>query len=316
MIPELFPRDHYYCVLDEQPDVLVPPDALVPYAGRGGSEALVVNPRCWMGWHGSLPPALAAAAVSSSQLFDFPWIIWVDDPDRATLWPFWLGPRYAELLQHLHPGQVYDGGLPSDVVHALRVADILTTPEAASLRRQAWSEISAAAAAQFERGLVPLAGLLPPFHLGALRRYYRYHTRVGSFALGDEQAPGRYVSFDEPTTRFVHEQLARTVSDVARRVVIPSYNYLALYQGGASLDPHTDREACEYTLSLCIDATPDPRAFGAWPLNVAVDGGPVSITQGIGEALLFRGRYLTHWRDPLPAGYTSSSVLFHFVDAS
>jgi len=38
-------------------------------------------------------------------------------------------------------------------------------------------------------------------------------------------------------------------------------------------------------------------------------------TQGIGDALLFRGRYLSHWRDQLPEGYTSSSILFHFVDA-
>jgi hypothetical protein len=45
------------------------------------------------------------------------------------------------------------------------------------------------------------------------------------------------------------------ISDVARRVVVPSHNYLAFYQEGATLDPHTDREACEYTLSLCIDAT-------------------------------------------------------------
>jgi len=59
-------------------------------------------------------------------------------------------------------------------------------------------------------------------------------------------------------TRFVHQQLARTISDVARRVLVPSYSYLSLYQGGATLDPHTDREACEYTLSLCTDPAPDP----------------------------------------------------------
>jgi hypothetical protein len=43
--------------------------------------------------------------------------------------------------------------------------------------------------------------------------------------------------------------------------------------------------------------------------------GAISLTQGIGEALLFRGRYLTHWRDRLPEGYTSSSILFHYVNA-
>jgi hypothetical protein len=43
--------------------------------------------------------------------------------------------------------------------------------------------------------------------------------------------------------------------------------------------------------------------------------GPQAFTQDIGDALLFRGRYLTHWRDRLPEGYTSSSILFHFIEA-
>jgi hypothetical protein len=49
-----------------------------------------------------------------------------------------------------------------------------------------------------------------------------------------------------------------------RRAVVPSHSYLALYRGGATLDPHADLEACEYTISLCIDATPDPQTHGAW----------------------------------------------------
>ncbi len=315
MIPEFFPRERYYCVLDEQPDFLVPADALAQYARPHDGSPLIVNPRCWLGWNGSLPPALAAAAAWHERLFDFEWTIWVDDPDRGTLWPFWLGPGYAALLENWAPGQDCDSDLPQDITERLLTADILTTPWTAEQRRQAWAATAGQTAAQFERGYVQLTGLLPPFHIGALRRYYRYHTRMGTFALGDDQTPGRYVAYDEPTTRYVQQQLTRTVSDLARRVVVPSYSYLALYQGGAALDPHTDREACEYTISLCIDATPDPQTHGAWPLRLMTADGEVSVTQGIGDALLFRGRYLTHWRDQLPAGYTSSSVLFHFVDA-
>jgi hypothetical protein len=315
MIPEFFPRERYYCVLDEQPDFLVPIGTLEGHDGRHDGSPLIVNPRCWLGWNGSLPPALAAAATWHQRLFDFEWTVWVDDPDRGTLWPYWLGPGYAALLEDWVPGQLRNDGLPRDMIEQLLTADILTTPSAAERRRQAWTSTVGHAAAQFERGYVQLSGLLPPFHIGALRRYYRYHTRTGTFVLGDDQTPGRYVAYDEPTTRYVQQQLTRTVSDLVRRVVVPSYGYLALYQGGAILDPHTDREACEYTISLCIDATPDPQTHGSWPLHLTTADGEVSLTQDIGDALLFRGRYLTHWRDQLPAGYTSSSILFHFVDA-
>lgn len=315
MIPDLFPRDHYYCVLDDQPDFLVPSGVLEQAASLRGTRPLVVNPRCWLGWYGPLPAALAPAAAAHDTLFDFTWTIWVDDPDRGTLWPYYLGPYYASLLENWTPGQPYDGGLPAEVEERLLAADILTVPNAAEWRRHAWATAVDQAAAHIDRGYVQLSGLLPPFQIGALRRYYRYHTRVGTFLLGDDQSPGRYVSYDESTTRYVHQQLTRTVSDLVRRVVVPSYSYLALYQGGAALDPHTDRDACEYTISLCIDATPDPQTHGAWPLHLMTEDGQVSVVQGIGDALLFRGRYLTHWRDPLPMGYTSSSILFHYVDA-
>ena len=315
MTPDLFPRDRYYCVLDEQPDFLVPPGALEQYAGLQGATPLVVNPRCWLGWHGQLPAALAAAAGAHDNLFDFTWTVWIDDPDRGTLWPYWLGPYYAALLEDWAPGQPYDGGLPAEVEERLLIADILTVPDAAEWRRQAWATAVDQAAGQIDRGYLPVSGLLPPFQVGALRRYYRYHTRVGTFALGDQQSPGRYVAYDEATTKYVHQQLTRTVSDLARRVVVPSYSYLCLYQGGATLDQHTDRDACEYTISLCIDATPDPQTHGAWPLHLMTEDGQVSLVQGIGDAVLFRGRYLTHWRDQLPMGYTSSSILFHYVDA-
>jgi len=315
MTPELFPRDHYYCVLDEQPDFLVPPGTLDGYADPPDPSSLVVNPRCWLGWHGPLPPAAASAAAWHQNLFDFEWSVWVEDPDRGTLWPYWLGPRYAALLEDWTPGQPYGGGLPPDVVDRLVKAEILVLPGAAEWRRQAWAATVAEAAPLMDRGYLQLSGLLPPFHIAALRRYYRYHTRMGTFDLGDDQTPGRYVAYDEPTTSYVHQQFVRTVSDLTRRVVTRSYNYLALYQGGAVLDPHTDREACEYTISLCIDATPDPQTHGAWPLHLATVDGQVTLILGIGDAVLFRGRSMTHWRDRLPEGYTSSSILFHFVNA-
>jgi hypothetical protein len=314
MIPEFFPRDRYYCVLDEQPEMLVPPTLLNGY-GQLHDVPLIVNPRCWPGWKAPLPPALSAAAVSPDRLFDIPWIIWVEDPDRATLWPYWLGREFAGLLEDLRPGTAYAGDLPPQAAAALEMADILITPEAPLQRRRAWASASAVAATQFSAGYVQLSRLLPPAHVGALRRYYRYHMRMGTFPLGDEQTAGRYVAYDEPMTRYIHHQLTYTLSDVIGSVIKPSYSYLAFYQGGAELEPHTDREACEYTLSLCIDATPDPMTYGAWPLHLMTPDGPRSYALGIGEALLFRGRQFAHWRDRLPDGYTASSVLFHFVDA-
>jgi hypothetical protein len=108
--------------------------------------------------------------------------------------------------------------------------------------------------------------------------------------------------------------LTNTISDLSGTLVKPSYSYLALYQGGAELDRHIDREQCEYSVTLCVDASPEPDAQVAWPIQLQTSEGELRIWQHIGDGLLYRGRYLPHWRDRLPDGYTSSSLLLHYVD--
>ena len=74
-----------------------------------------------------------------------------------------------------------------------------------------------------QRGYAPLRNLLHPFHVAALRRYYRYMIRTGRVYLGDNQSARRYVAHNESVTRFFHHQIAPTVSAVVGEPVKPSY---------------------------------------------------------------------------------------------
>jgi hypothetical protein len=312
LTPDFFPPDRYYCLLDEQPDYLIPPRLL---RGREGYGPLMINPQCWFAWQGPAPPDIAARAGPIDRFYDTPWIVWVDDPATRGLTPFWLGPELAHVLYQLTPGQLLPGGLSDELRNLLWTAQIVVTPDHAARRRRQWMEAARWYCAQFPRGFVALDDLIHPFHLGALRRYYRHQTRTGRLQLGDDQAAWRYVAHNEPVARFFHQQLTYLISDVSGALVTPSYSYVTLYQGGANLDPHTDREQCEYTLSLCFDATPEPPAQVPWPVNLLTAEGALSVRQHLGDGLLFRGRYLTHWRDRLADDQTSSSILFHYVDA-
>ncbi len=92
--------------------------------------------------------------------------------------------------------------------------------------------------------------LIHPFHIAALRRYYRYLIRTGAIRLGDGQSPRRYVAYNEPVARFFHHDIAATLSAVAGEPIKPSYVYLASYLSGAELKKHTDREQCEFSVTL------------------------------------------------------------------
>jgi hypothetical protein len=310
MTPYGFPSEYYHCLLDEQPYYLVPTRLF----DSESSGPLVVNPRCWFAWHGALPPDKAARAAGAEHLLPSDWMIWVDDPGAGGLWPYWLGEEFIHWAAHLFPGCAPTIALPPHVEWAFRQARILVAPGDGERRRSEWLRVIAAAAPSFERGYAGLAGLIPALHLGALRRYYRYHTRAGSFALGDGQVDRRFVAHDEPVARFFHAQLAQAVSDIARTVVKPSYCYLAAYESGSFLPSHTDREQCEYSVTLCVDASPEPAAETPWPLRLDSPDGTLHVWQHLGDGLLYRGRHLPHSREPLPAGYTSTSLLFHYVD--
>ena len=59
----------------------------------------------------------------------------------------------------------------------------------------------------------------------------------------------------------------------------------------------------------------DAEGRSPWALKLTGRDGTIhSLHQGVGEALIFKGRELRHGRDMLPEGHRSASLLFHFVD--
>ena len=164
-----------------------------------------------------------------------------------------------------------------------------------------------------EKGYAPVADLIHPFHLAALRRYYRYLIRTGAIRLGDRQSPRRYAAYNEPVARFFHQDIAAKLSAVAGQPLKPSYVYLASYLSGAALRKHTDREQCEFSVTLCLDFSPEPALETPWPIRLGTPGGTVTVYQALGDALAYRGTRVPHYRDALGEGQTSTSIFFHYV---
>jgi hypothetical protein len=112
--------------------------------------------------------------------------------------------------------------------------------------------------------------------------------------------------------RFFHHQLTIYVGQVAGVAVKPSYAYVSAYQGGAVLERHVDREQCEFTMSLLVERSTEGEA-AEWPLYFDTSEGTVEVFQSVGEAVLFRGTKLPHYRPRLAHGQTYMSLLFHYV---
>lgn len=244
-------------------------------------------------------------------------LVWVSDPVTGFAAPYWAPRGWAAALSQLRPGESGQS-LPAQLVPALHAVGALIDPTASGSSDHARAHPLDEAAAHFRvSSYAAVSCLVPPAHLVALGSYQRALIGSGQVPLGDAQCKRRYGMHNEPIARFFLHQVRAAVARIVGRPVRPAYTYSVSYEAGAVLAPHTDREQCEYTVSLLVnataDATPDAESE-PWPLWLEVGGEPVAVRQRPGDALLFAGRRLRHWRDRLPDGRTSTSLLLHYVD--
>jgi hypothetical protein len=298
-------------LLSEQPGYLVPAHL------RGevpDDDALVLDPGAWCSsWGGEVPAHVAAGQPLPDEFLGGADLIWPRAPTAGAAAPFWLDPATRDELSRLRAGGAPPLELAPPARAALASAGVLVRPDGPG-RRAAGDEWAAAARSFRDEGHCAMRGLVHPFHVGALRRHCRRLLRTGGMTLGDRGNPRRFVAHNEGVARFFHRQLTSTVAAVAGVPVKPSYVYVASYQSGAELPLHGDRAQCEYSITLLVDFTPDPDGASPWPLHLLTAGGRVTVWQALGDALLYRGRRLAHYRDRLPEGMTSTSILFHYVD--
>ncbi|MFZ0807042.1 MAG: hypothetical protein WAN03_12695 [Candidatus Sulfotelmatobacter sp.] len=308
-----FPPDRFFCLLDELPLHLIPRHATglqVP----DDAEPLFLNPDCMICPDGVVPEELSQRRDLLSGFSIQGTMAWVRRREPPSLLPFWLGPEIEAVVRGLRPEQPVSSCLPRELRNLLAAAKILVSKKRA-FDQPSEQNLHQTGTLFRERGYAPLASLIHPFHVAALRRYYRYLIRSGALRLGDGQSSQRYVAYNEPVARFFHHQIAATLSTIAGEPLKPSYVYLASYFGGAELQKHTDREQCEFSVTLCLDFSPEPELETPWPIHLDTPAGTVTVYQAMGDGLAYRGTRLPHYRSKLGEGLTSTSIFFHYVAA-
>ena len=244
---------------------------------------------------------------SDSQIADLPlqWIrredttiCWMADEESGVSWPVWLTQRDAAALE-CQP--------------ALSDWQVASPASASS----AWSVRMETARRELEeRGYTIVEQLVPEHVLGGLNAYYAALVQNGFLVNGDEQSR-RHNLHNEPVTCWLHRHTKPLVDRIIPERVTCSYTYLGFYMPGSALDRHTDREQCEYTLSLAIRAEPSARREDAWPLYLELpDSSHVANLLAPGDAIVFKGRVLPHFRETLQENRVAWFALLHFVPTS
>jgi hypothetical protein len=158
------------------------------------------------------------------------------------------------------------------------------------------------------RGFLVMPQLLEPALAAFFWSYV--HTKFASLLLtGDDQVPNTPAGYGDPAFDGLLEYLRPSVEKHSGLRLLPTYSYFRLYKRGDVLKRHRDRKACEISLSLNIGQRPaEP-----WPLCVESERESYSASLLPGDALLYRGIDLFHWRE-VYEGEALVQVFLHYVD--
>jgi hypothetical protein len=125
-------------------------------------------------------------------------------------------------------------------------------------------------------------------------------------------ARGQYEEYAPLFGETLLERLLPIMESSTGYTLSPTYSFWRLYQGGASLERHTDRLSCE--LSVSINIAVEPPGF-VWPLWVRdLRGNEVSLPLLPGDGAIYKGCELPHWRSTFE-GQLQYQMFLHYVRA-
>ena len=97
------------------------------------------------------------------------------------------------------------------------------------------------------------------------------------------------------------------VSEILEESVLPTYTYARVYKNGSVLKKHSDRDACEISLTLHLGGD---KPWLIWIKNP--EGEDRSVELKSGDAMMYRGTISECWRDEYE-GEEYAQVFLHYV---
>lgn len=133
-----------------------------------------------------------------------------------------------------------------------------------------------------------------------------------SSLLTDKQSSFNTYSKGYKTTfDYILPVLQPIIEKTIEKALIPTYAFGRIYYAGSLLYRHSDRQACEISMSLCVSSSEDY----PWPIWITDKTGVnKSVNLNPGDAIIYNG-YLPHWRDAYD-GKEQIQLFCHFVDAN
>jgi len=125
--------------------------------------------------------------------------------------------------------------------------------------------------------------------------------------LGDGQIADTPFAWGDPFMDVLLLSLLPQIELLSGLALYPTYSYFRVCKHGDVLPRHTDRFACEISLTLCLGGD------RIWPFWLESPNGVVKVKMAPGDGVLYRGIECAHWREAFE-GTRLAQVFLHYVE--
>ena len=157
-------------------------------------------------------------------------------------------------------------------------------------------------------GYVVVKQLLPRVMCHYISENIKFLEACSYFPYGDIQVEKAFSAPSPFVTETLLDIMTPTFSKAVNCELYPTYSYLRIYLKGAYLERHQDRPSCEVSATM-------PLSYDSpyiWPIYLESDGQTLAVELEPGDALIYKGMELPHWRETFE-GERQVQVFLHYV---
>lgn len=168
-------------------------------------------------------------------------------------------------------------------------------------------------AERFEKnGCVLVKNFIDKQTIAVVSQYFENKIRRGEWTETTKEGDptSRYAYYADPLIEVLLQASKDAVEDATGKELLPTYSYSRVYQSGEKLSPHVDRPSCEISVTVNVatkgEFSPIYTQYG--------QNDPEKHVLNPGDAVIYMGCDVMHWRQPLKENQLNVQFMLHYVD--
>lgn len=143
---------------------------------------------------------------------------------------------------------------------------------------------------------------------------YALMKEAYAFSPDNHQVVGAHAGYSDYLMESLLLQFKPMVEWATGLSLLPTYSFYRVYRRGHELVRHIDRPSCEISMTVTYGFDYQGKDDYIW--KIFMGGTPVCMKPG--DAAIYRGCDIEHWREPFDVPQNSYHVqsFYHYVDAN